>query len=1755
MRIGEKGKRLFACVLVVAILCGLFVFLNKKETNAGSNNGNERVEENSELVYYLKVGYDGIDRNGVSSDEGFGLDVWSSTIHVTDRIPDGLAFEGFVTTNSGAIGAYSKNDNTQTCAGNVFDDTREDSNAGVWDDEEANYYWHGLHYQKSNRTVSFDVKNLGIGCEIAVGIKTRTPTLDDDNLRMDFYNNANAIEKDANILSNTVHSWMARGVASTYRVTYQYIGDVPSNAPQLPEAAEYAEGANVAALNIGTVRGYDFSGWSSDGLTIENGVFAMPSHDVLLQGSFSEAQKHTLSYVVEGEKPSDYVTPSEAQYYAGDDVEIDSLANGDEIDDYVFSGWSVENIEVQDGAFKMPARAVVATGSFARKEWSVSYAYEGDVPEGAPSVPETRKYHRGDSVVIADAPTMSGYTFHGWNKENFVMGESDVVITGYFTKDSDYFSPGISIVITNPKEAFVKGDIVDFEITITNNENFAVSDVMIKEHLDGAEYVEGDSYEIRSSSVAKVPQIEPGESQKLRARFEVVKNETLHFENIVEILSANTNEEGYVFGGEDSKASVEFDTKRIGNVVTNLIEDISNPNTFDGVKRVVVIAVIVIACGAMIVVYKKASRNNRKLAHCGLAIFICAGVVSIAALTIIDAVSAAPHPVDEAIFTSANADYSANEPGSWQLTTTAQLVSEDEVELKNYFTTATVRSELSRDVLIMYGDTCTVRGGSKINDTESYRAYGYNALANSMIDDILELDDTNTIGVISYDADTSMHFYDFSRDAEALKESVSIIEGMSPHACVSSQFERAQSYDPIIKTAEDYLDQYYDASMNEGRELVVVYFSDEMGSLMEYKGPENKAEYEILKDKYPNITINTLVWSYRDGDYRVMSSDNVYVYDVRTDYGKIELSGTAIDSDLYNPRFKYDNIEVTQKLDTRYFELPDGGDTITWSLDGLLSGNDSNGRYPFESLSTTVKFKDGYDERDDYIYTVLSSTDVVTSVKNPDMSGNSLSEDVHNTDSPTVKTTYNITYNYNFPEGCSLPEGQSNIEKAKAFSRVVLREEATCEGWNFGSYEVKQADDIVSYGSAAFRMPEEDVVIDTYWTRPTIEKALTGTVLEASDAYLVDGSSFNKHVTANYTHSSYFLSQDIGYGGDGVRSIKSFTRVDNLPDDLDLNNPIYTISTEDSPIPVYMWAASSYYGCPDINGRTFGCADMYYYSAADKIYMNEDSSRMFYDFQVLDDISGVSDFDASKVKKMNDMFENSEKLTDFSPLLSWTTSSLENMEYMFNQTRATNLHGLENFDVTKTSSLSSAFSGMPELTNVEAISGWDVSRIKDMSWMFSGTGNFDTLSLSSWKTDSLESVASMFMDSNVASVEGLSAWNVEKLKDMGGMFSSSRVADLTGLSTWTTPSLNDIEYAFALTNKLESASGIDNLNLAGVDSLKSVFFKSGIKNTDALNKWDTSNVIEFGGAFESSAIENTNGLESWKLDSAVSLYSMFADTKKLDDLNGIGRWNVSSVENMQNIFKDSSITNVRALYKWNTSSVTNMTEAFANTEKLESPKGLDNWNITNLSTLNQIFASSGIKDVDGLGGWDTSHVEKLYKTFAYTEHLENLDDIASWNTDSLISLPGAFLRTRSLVSLEPLANWSPKIQNGEEALSYTFSGCGATSLAGLENFDVTNADTLTYTFSYMSNLKTLGGVVDDGNGDTKKIGLKAWETKTGNISKYDGVFREDTALEDVSAITESDWQRPSGLSLGTGHNIDGVPETAIGYYDFQWILK
>lgn len=453
-RISKKYIIAIAIVVLIAIIT-----INLSRAVLLSNDS--EVEPNSNLTYYINVYYDGVDIDGVESNDATISSLSSGYILVTDKIPQGLTFKEFVNSNNGTIGAVLRSDESKSCPGEVIGGIK------------------GINYDAATQIVSFKVRNLQAGCKLTVGIVTQTPQI--TNNRVDFYNYS--IAKENNLASsNRLHSYSGFNNITMHKVSYEITGDKPLDIVGIPEAESYTTNSIVGVQLEPQAAGYTFSGWSSNDASISNNVFTMPDHDVVLTGYFTPSEAYNVSYEIVGTTPLNFELPEDSTYYKNDTVRIDSLRSGDTIGNYVFNGWSSSNVTIENNNyFLMPENDVKLVGTFSEKTYKVCYKFDSIIGQ---SPPECESYKKGEEVNLIDMQEYlnkdSKYLFLGYDKETkFIMGENDITVTAKFQEINGYFTPQIELISTNDKEYYDIGETDTLNLKITNNENYDIKDLLI----------------------------------------------------------------------------------------------------------------------------------------------------------------------------------------------------------------------------------------------------------------------------------------------------------------------------------------------------------------------------------------------------------------------------------------------------------------------------------------------------------------------------------------------------------------------------------------------------------------------------------------------------------------------------------------------------------------------------------------------------------------------------------------------------------------------------------------------------------------------------------------------------------------------------------------------------------------------------------------------------------------------------------------------------------------------------------------------------------------------------------------------------------------------------------------------------------------------------------------------------------------------------------------------------------------------------
>ena len=266
----------------------------------------------------------------------------------------------------------------------------------------------------------------------------------------------------------------------------------------------------------------------------------------------------------------------------------------------------------------------------------------------------------------------------------------------------------------------------------------------------------------------------------------------------------------------------------------------------------------------------------------------------------------------------------------------------------------------------------------------------------------------------------------------------------------------------------------------------------------------------------------------------------------------------------------------------------------------------------------------------------------------------------------------------------------------------------------------------------------------------------------------------------------------------------------------------------------------------------------YYHAEPEKVYLNTDSSMMFFSGDSEQKIKNIleldlSKFDTSKVTNMSHMFNGIRNLTSLN-LSNFDTSKVTDMGGMFfNMTNLTTLN-LSNFDTSNVTNMGSMFYGMSNLANLN-LSNFDTSQVTIMGGMFYGMSSLITLNLSNFDTSNVTDMRSMFNGmTNLASLD-ISSFNTKNVENMSGMFSRVQKIEHLDLSHFRTDKVANMGSMFYQMSALKNIN-LSHFNTANVTNMSSMFLMDDNLTELDLRSFTTPKVENFGYMFGSFTTDN-----------------------------------------------------------------------------------------------------------------------------------------------------------------------------------------------------------------------------------------------------------------------------------------------------------
>ena len=179
----------------------------------------------------------------------------------------------------------------------------------------------------------------------------------------------------------------------------------------------------------------------------------------------------------------------------------------------------------------------------------------------------------------------------------------------------------------------------------------------------------------------------------------------------------------------------------------------------------------------------------------------------------------------------------------------------------------------------------------------------------------------------------------------------------------------------------------------------------------------------------------------------------------------------------------------------------------------------------------------------------------------------------------------------------------------------------------------------------------------------------------------------------------------------------------------------------------------------------------YYYAEPEKVYLNMDSSKMFYDMRSLTSLN-LSNFDTSKVTNMQYMFSDMTKLTTLD-LSNFDTSKVTDMKYMFNEMYSLTSLNLSSFNTSNVTDMSCMFAHMFRLTSLN-LSNFDTSKVTNMGAMFYDMPSLTSLDLSNFNTSNVTNMGWVFAFNGSEKIYVNNDFNTSKLTNFSNMFKESK---------------------------------------------------------------------------------------------------------------------------------------------------------------------------------------------------------------------------------------------------------------------------------------------------------------------------------------------------------------------------------------------
>ncbi|MBR1394263.1 MAG: BspA family leucine-rich repeat surface protein [Prevotella sp.] len=249
-----------------------------------------------------------------------------------------------------------------------------------------------------------------------------------------------------------------------------------------------------------------------------------------------------------------------------------------------------------------------------------------------------------------------------------------------------------------------------------------------------------------------------------------------------------------------------------------------------------------------------------------------------------------------------------------------------------------------------------------------------------------------------------------------------------------------------------------------------------------------------------------------------------------------------------------------------------------------------------------------------------------------------------------------------------------------------------------------------------------------------------------------------------------------------------------------------------------------------------------------------------------------------------------------------------------------------------------------------------------------------------------------------------------------------------------------LDYLFYRCSKLETISGLSNLNTSNVTTMEYMFYMC-----DSLKSIDLSNF-------------NTSKVTSMKY--------MFGNCQSLTSLD-VSTFNTSKVTNMSNMFLSCKGLTSLNISNFNTEKVTSMSDMFCGCRALTS-LDLSHFNTSNVTTMVGMFQSCQNLTALDISTFNTEKVTSMYDMFHLCKSLTSID-VTKFNTDNVTNMSGMFEGCAELTSIDVTNFNTAKVTQ----MNGMFNRCSKLTSLDVTGFNTENVTSMSSMFGRCTGLKVL----------------------------------------------------------------------------------